>query len=91
MMDERSSWKEVKPERLESNEPAWEGNPKRECGDHRTTGLRAWCHTCTEWCYPEMPCLGCAFPEIEEERNDLLRTQSLNLDQIAKLSDEVND
>lgn len=24
--------------------------------EHRTTGGRAWCHSCHEWCYPEAPC-----------------------------------
>lgn len=31
------------------------------CGDHRTVGAhRSWCFTCAEWCYPSMPCTGCA-------------------------------
>lgn len=25
-------------------------------GEHRTTGERAWCYDCREWCYPEDPC-----------------------------------
>lgn len=24
--------------------------------EHRTTGQRAWCHECSEWCYPHDPC-----------------------------------
>lgn len=28
-------------------------------GEHRTVGpIRAWCHDCREWCYPEYPCIG---------------------------------
>lgn len=31
------------------------------CGEHRTVGPhRAWCYQCTEWCYPDGPCKGCA-------------------------------
>jgi hypothetical protein len=37
----------------------WEGNPDRNCGDHRTTGARAWCFDCREWCYPKINCHGC--------------------------------
>lgn len=40
----------------------WEGRPRRNCDQHRTTGHRAWCYTCTEWCYPTRPCQGCAEP-----------------------------
>ncbi|MHB1762648.1 MAG: hypothetical protein ACYCS4_07915 [Acidimicrobiales bacterium] len=29
-------------------------------GEHRTTGQRAWCFECGEWCYPEQPCVCCA-------------------------------
>lgn len=43
-------------------EDNWEGEPERECGDHRTVGRRAWCHTCSEWCYPLTPCKGCELP-----------------------------
>jgi hypothetical protein len=24
--------------------------------EHRTVGRRAWCLTCSEWCYPTSPC-----------------------------------
>lgn len=37
----------------------WEGNPDRNCGEHRTTGARAWCFDCSEWCYPNILCHGC--------------------------------
>lgn len=37
------------------------GHEPRECGEHRTVGShRAWCHSCSEWCYPTIPCNGCA-------------------------------
>lgn len=29
-------------------------------GQHRTTGLRAWCLDCHEWCYPTLLCPCCA-------------------------------
>ncbi len=29
-------------------------------GEHRSTGERAWCFECQEWCYPELPCQCCA-------------------------------
>jgi hypothetical protein len=40
------------------------GHTERECGEHRTTGPRAWCHECCEWCYPEEPCKGCELPQL---------------------------
>ena len=44
----------------------FEGHNNRECGEHRTVGShRAWCHDCTEWCYPEIPCRGCKIPQLE--------------------------
>ena len=46
--------------------PNFEGHEGRECGEHRTVGShRAWCHDCTEWCYPELPCRGCKIPQLE--------------------------
>lgn len=45
----------------------WEGFQNRECGDHRTTGFRAWCSDCSEWCYPEIPCKGCELPNLRSE------------------------
>jgi hypothetical protein len=56
------------------------GHPGRECGEHRTTGQRAWCHSCTEWCYPDGPCKGCEMPQLRarvaelEAENKRLRT-----------------
>lgn len=36
----------------------WEGVSGSSC-EHRTTGERAWCSTCQEWCYPHSPCIRC--------------------------------
>jgi hypothetical protein len=41
------------------------GHEPRECGEHRTTGERAWCYSCSEWCYPEAGCKGCHVPLLE--------------------------
>ncbi len=30
--------------------------------EHRTTGGRAWCYNCEEWCYPNEPCVRCKEP-----------------------------
>lgn len=40
---------------------------KRECGEHRTTGRRAWCLHCSEWCSPSLPCRGCELPALRRE------------------------
>jgi hypothetical protein len=45
-------------------EENFEGHDGRECGEHRTTGSRAWCFDCSEWCYPEEPCKGCELPKL---------------------------
>lgn len=42
----------------------FEGFLTRECTEHRTLGARAWCHDCTEYCYPESPCRGCELPQL---------------------------
>src|SRR5690349_7101429 len=57
--DERAS--DVQREDVQV-EPKWEGYAERECGDHRTTGGRAWCFSCSEWCYERIPCRGCEMP-----------------------------
>lgn len=49
------------------NDPIWtngcfEGHRNRGCGEHRTTGDRAWCFECTEWCYPDDGCVRCRHP-----------------------------
>lgn len=51
------------------------GHTERECGEHRSTGPRAWCHDCCEWCYPEEPCKGCELPQLRAN--------------VAELADEV--
>lgn len=43
---------------------AFTGHTGRECGEHRSTGDRAWCHGCGEWCYPVIPCKGCELPQL---------------------------
>lgn len=47
----------------------WTGStePARECGEHRTTGQRAWCHDCGEWCYPDALCARCELPALRAE------------------------
>jgi hypothetical protein len=45
------------------------GHENRECGEHRTTGLRAWCFDCSEWCYPALPCKGCELPALRAEND----------------------
>jgi hypothetical protein len=46
----------------------WRGIEPRECGEHRTTGHRAWCFDCSEWCYEAAPCKGCQIPVLESGR-----------------------
>lgn len=41
----------------------WVGNSPRDCGEHRTTGPRAWCFDDHTWCYPHDPCAGCTTRE----------------------------
>ncbi len=43
----------VLPQPGEDDAGHWTGHSKVE---HRTTGGRAWCHECGEWCYPQEPC-----------------------------------
>lgn len=53
--------------------PTWDGeNYEGRVGgtDHRTTGGRAWCYQCSEWCYPKSYACPCCEPPIE--RDDLL-------------------
>lgn len=50
-----------------SDEPNWEGAAENECGEHRTTGGRAWCFACQEWCYRSLPCRGCELPPLRAE------------------------
>lgn len=47
----------------------FEGHQPRDCGEHRTVGAhRAWCHDCSEWCYPriDMACKGCEIVQLRE-------------------------
>lgn len=44
--------------------PRFDGHDGRQCGEHRTTGHRAWCFDCSEWCYPNIPCRGCELPRM---------------------------
>lgn len=46
--------------------PSFEGHENRECGEHRTTGKRAWCFECSEWCYDTVPCKGCELPMLRK-------------------------
>ena len=39
--------------------PVWEGTPDRLCGEHLPGNGRAWCLDCSEWCYPDIPCIRC--------------------------------
>lgn len=45
----------------------WLGRAERTCGEHYSTGSRAWCTDDMTWCYPHAPCSGC---ETEQERID---------------------
>lgn len=47
-------------------EERFEGHDSRECGEHRTTGPRAWCSNCQEWCYPGILCRGCELPLLRQ-------------------------
>lgn len=60
----------------------FEGHEERECGEHRTTGLRAWCFDCHEWCYPEAPCTGCHAPALRHALN-------ATLEWLLTLDDEI--
>lgn len=65
------------------------GHTERECGEHRTTGPRAWCHDCTEWCYPEGPCKGCELPQLRanvaelKAENERLRAVTIAARRVA--------
>ena len=48
-------------------EANWNGVEQRECGEHQSTGRRAWCFGCTEWCYGDIPCRGCELPGLRAE------------------------
>ena len=42
----------------------FQGIEPRECGRHHSTGHRAWCFDCTEWCYADSLCRGCELPGL---------------------------
>jgi hypothetical protein len=66
----------------------FEGHPGRECGEHRTLGGRAWCHSCSEYCYPDGPCRGCELPQLRDRLARLLgatRTVCAALDDAGRL------
>lgn len=45
-------------------------------GEHRSTGVRAWCLDCREWCYKTYPCRCCTntTPDaLRQKIRDLLR------------------
>lgn len=57
----------------DSTEPNFEGLPGSTC-EHRTVGYRAWCHSCTTWCYPSDPCPRC---ELTRQAAEQVPTNSL--------------
>jgi hypothetical protein len=68
-----------------SGQTNFEGHDGRECGEHRTTGQRAWCHSCTEWCYPDGPCKGCELPQLHAEVERLRgRTHEIQAQEMTK-------
>ena len=66
----------------------FKGLPERVCGDHFTTGQRAWCFDDSEWCFPNAPCRGCEIPGIREE-NDRMREALELIAGFAGPSDEA--
>src|SRR5262245_26260331 len=65
-------------------------------GEHSTTGRRAWCLQCTEWCYPDAPCgdysccaykvgLPAALAKAEAERDEARGTEAGLIRQIERL------
>ena len=61
----------------------FEGHDNRECGEHRTTGSRAWCFDDSEWCYPDIPCRGCELPALRRRAEQAERDRDKALDQIT--------
>jgi hypothetical protein len=60
------------------------GHAGRECGEHRSTGPRAWCHDCSEWCYRDSPCKGCELPQLRAENERL----AVQVDELRARGDE---
>lgn len=66
----------------------WEGATFRDCHEHRTTGRRAWCFDCAEWCYQSTLCHGCAAPKarsIITELRKLIETLTVGVNQLEEL------
>ena len=54
--------------------PLFHGHDDSYCGrgEHRTVGsYRAWCHACSEWCYPSAPCKGCELPLLRAQIDEI--------------------
>lgn len=66
------------------------GHDNRECGDHRTTGRRAWCFDCSEWCYLDDGCRGCRMPSMEEELK-LLRDKLERVKRVRRRWTQANE
>ena len=66
----------------------FEGQPDRECGEHRTTGSRAWCFECSEWCYPAAGCKGCELAQLRRLVREMLEIAAGGLD-VTRVSDWV--
>jgi hypothetical protein len=71
------------------DEVRFAGLDGRECGEHRTTGRRAWCHDCTEWCYPDAPCKGCELPQLRARVAELVTENAAQRRAIDQLRDEL--
>jgi hypothetical protein len=64
------------------------GHANRECGDHHSTGHRAWCFNCSEWCYEDIPCKGCELPSLRAAVQSLLNAQGRMLDDWAEANED---
>lgn len=59
----------------------FEGHEPRDCGEHRTVGPhRAWCFSCSEWCYPKSPCVRCEAPGLRAQLAALARPLRVSTD-----------
>lgn len=70
----------------EQDDERFEGHDGRECGEHRTTGGRAWCFECSEWCYPEAACKGCELPALRAELEAVKNERDLAVLHVAALT-----
>lgn len=81
----------TKPRPVFDAEGNFQGHESSPCGEHRTVGEhRAWCHACTEWCYPTMPCLGCGHADELTAAVPLLLERSDLLDEAVELLREYD-